>query len=373
MTRCAGILILFLSHIAVIPSHASEVLVYDITRLSSSTSRTIPLMSGQRVTFQQPVPRGGRVLFKDWMPRANWTHRATYEMLSPDSRVLESLEARFPPAGLGKSTPLISGKAISSRLVTNADFKLDTFQGTMKVKDPKHFYAVLINGAGNDRHWNDLSFLYRVLTQIYGYDPANIFAADSNYIKEHADFDGDGRPDILYETTLSGVRDLMHQLAKTITPEDQLVVAVDDHGGLNLSGDVVIALADDLMTAGEFGKLITNIPAKRVLSIFEPCFSGGLVRPVVSEQRVAMAAAANNESSWQTADDMWDAFIFPVISGFARQLPDGTPIAIGSGDPIQVNAKQAFIYALGMDTAAESPFLEAAPNSGFATTIGLGF
>lgn len=364
----------FLASLLLIPalSYASDApKVYDITALNAHNNGQISLLAGKTLHFSHAIPSHGKIIFKDLQPKANWAHPASYELIAQDGTVIETIKAKFPPKEL-KSAVLISGEPNGIHLVTNADFNLNTFGGALKVKDKSHYFAVLINGAGSERHWNDMSFLYRVLTQIYGYDPKNIFVADSDYIKTNPDLDGDGVPDIQYESTIAGINAMMTKVASVVTSNDQLIVAIDDHGDSDGTTSSIV-LADGEMPAPDFAKLLTAIPASRVLSIYEPCYSGGLVRPSVSDSRASMSAATNSELSWGSKDGMWDTFIFRVISRFARQMPDSTPLPNLNPKDLTVNAKQAFGYAILADHSSESPLMEDMPDTGFSATIGLGF
>jgi hypothetical protein len=251
-------------------------------------------------------------------------------------------------------------------------FNLSNFDGKYKVLAPEHFYAVLINGSSDDRHHNDFAFLYRVLTQVYGYSPKNIFVADSAYLSIDSDLDGDHHPDIAYASTVQSVTDLMKLLATKLTDKDQLLVATDDHGDKQ-DGESTLYLYDGQMKASAFGALLKAIPAARVLSIHEPCYGGGFVRPSTDQTRAAMSAASDRELSWASFDQVWDEFIYRVISAFAHQTHDGKPVDADIDGDGKVSAREAYGWAVSHDLRPESPMAEDGVNSGFLAQIGLGF
>jgi hypothetical protein len=332
----------------------------DITRLVGP-GRTIRLAGGRQVALQAPLPPAGtQVQFIDLKPGANWSHPALIRVRDAAGKVIEEIPVRRPPEGLNRLLPPAAP----------VQFKLNDLGGKLKVGDPKRYYALLINGAADQRHWNDFSFLYRVLTQVYGYLPEQIFVADSNFIGNSPDLDGDGKPDIRYESTVAGVKDLMTSLKAQVPPEAQLLVATDDHGD-QLEGESTLVLNDQDLKASEFAALLKEIPAGTVLSIHEPCYSGGFVRPSVGSRRVAMAAAMNFELSWASPDLDFDEFIYQVVSAFAFQRHDGTPVAADANGDGLVSAQEAFGFAVANERRAESPLLEAENGSGASAAIGL--
>jgi len=342
---------------------------YNITPLMTDPSGAIPMLGGKKIQLKSVLSPGTQVLFEDMYPRANWGHPGFFKVVSKEGALLEKVKVNLPPEHL-EIAPVVEGSLFRSS--SQIEFKLDDFKGQMKVADPKRFYALLINGHADQRHWNDFSFLYRVLVQIYGYHPANIFVADSVYRQRAADLDGNGTEDIQYESTLKGIRELLGTLKQKLQAGDQLLVAINDHGNTS-NGESTIVLFDGEMTAGEFGKLLKDLVVDKILAIYEQCFSGGFIRPSVGQKRVAMSAATNIEYSWATADLNFDEFIYHVIAAFARQTHDGKAVGSDINGDGKISAQEAFGYASARDAAPESPALESHINSGNASEIGLNF
>ncbi len=334
--------------------------VYDVTRLQVDDARFALDGTAQVST---------RVLFEDLMPGANWEHPARYRVVDKNGQTLKIIPTNRAPKNLA-TFPQIDGDDFT--LGDRVQFKLNDFKGELKVKEPGRFYAILINGEADQRHWNDFSFLFRVLTQLYGYDKAQIFVADSAFKDRQPDLDGDGQPDILYASTMDGVRDLMKLVAERMKKDDQLLLAVNDHGS-TLNGESTIVLHDGDLKASEFSALMAKMPSRRVLSIFEQCFSGGFVRPVVTGERVAMAAATNLEYSWASMDLNFDEFIYGVIAAFAKQTHDGRAVNANTDEDPRISAQEAFAFAAARDARPESPFLESATNAGGSRRIGVGY
>ncbi len=274
------------------------------------------------------------------------------------------------------ASPFANAELPSTRVLLEdrlrADFKLNDLGGKLRVANPTHFYALLINGQGEAQHWNDFSFLYRVLTAIYGYDSSHIFIADTIHMDRAPDLNGDGIPDIHFGSRYDEVRKLMGDLKEKLTRDDQLLLVVTDHGEL-LAAEPTLLLFDREMKVGEFTQLLGAIPAGRVLAIYEQCFGGGFVRSSVAKGRVAMSASSSVEHSWASEDGRFDEFLYHLISAFAMQTHLAVPIRVDTDGNGRISAQEAFSYALGKDRAPESPLLESYRDTGAAKLIGFGF
>jgi len=346
---------------------ANESVVYDISSLSATGQ--IELIGGKTVKLPLSWAPGTRVVFEDLHPGANWGHPAKIRVLSENGRILQEIETELPPAFL-KALPILSGKSRVPKAAPIFDIKNN--DGKQRVGDPDKYYALLINGHADQRHWNDFSFLYRVLTKVYGYHKANIFVADSAFKSQLPDLDGDGVGDIQYGSTLEELKELISLLKDKLPENAHLVLAVNDHGSRKAQESTII-LYDAEITASEFTKLLGSLPAKKVLSIYEQCFSGGFVRPSSERGRVAMAASTDTEFSWASMDLNFDEFIYHVIVAFAQQTHEGKAVKSDLNQDGKISAQEAFTYAIGNDKRKESPILEAHRNSGESAKIGFGF
>jgi len=325
----------------------------------------VRLTSGEEVrmdTTAELLP-----VFEDLMPGANWAHPARVLLLDKTGNIVKEKKVQFPPVDL-EIYQLLSGPEV--RKEEGVPFNLQTFKGAMKVSRPDEHYALLINGQADRRHWNDFSFLYRVLTQVYGYDQKNIFVADGKFKTTDNDLDGDGDTDIQYDSDLASMHALMEQMKTTLPANAHFLIAVNDHG-VSVGNESAIVLKDGNLMASEFQKWLGSVKVNSILSIFEQCYSGGFVRPSVGQNRVAMSAATNNEYSWASMDLKFDEFIYHAISAFAKQKHDGTPVNADLDKDGFISAREAYTYAVGTDARNESPVLESHQNSGQAFGLGV--
>ena len=337
-------------------------ILYDITPMLRADSQAIELVGGKKI----PLPNIAfdALRFIDDFPNANWEHPARFQFTNKGQVVLE-VPTRLPPKGLKRQYRLGPPSMDEAPV-----FNLSDFGGKYRIQTPANYFAVLLNGNGDERHWNDFSFLFRVLVNVYGYLPQNIFVADSNFRGSKPDLDGNGIPDIHYGSTIGDIEAVFATVSQQMLSTDQLLLVVNDHGSIN-NGESTLILADGELTASQFAQLLKAVPAQRVLSIFEQCFSGGFVRPTVSPQRVSMAASTDKEISWASEDGVFDEFLYLVISAFAHQRHDGTLVSADLNADARVTAREAFSHAISYDSTRENPFMEAHKNSLAAFTIGL--
>lgn len=341
--------------------------VYDITGLMSSPNGEISLLGGKTVKLNLTWD-ASKVLFEDKLPGANWEHPAAFRVVARNGKVLQEVAVNRPPRNL-EAAPVIEGRNPN---IETPKFALNTFGGKYKVTNPSKYHAILINGHADQRHWNDHSFLYRTLVNIYGYSRENIIVVDGVYKDRLPDLDGDGTNDIGYSSTLQGIRDAMEALAAKVKTGDQVILSVNDHGG-KIGNESTIIAYDGEMKVSEFKPLFDAIKADRVVSLHEQCHSGGFVRPSTGRNRVAMAAARDDEYSWASSDLMWDEWIYWTIVAFARQTYDGKAVDVDTNRDDRISVTEAFAYSVAKDEASESPLLESAPNAGTAINIGLNF
>jgi hypothetical protein len=342
---------------------------FNITTLLTDPAGGVPVWGGKSVHLNTVIRPGFQVIFEDLVPGANWGHPAVIKVLNPLGAIVEQVRTTRPPEGI-EDAPQMWGTQM--RPVGKVEFKINVFEGKLKVKDPSKFWAVLINGHADRRHWNDFSFLYRVLTQVYGYNKDHIFVADGSFKDRDCDLDGDGKCEILYGSKTAEIKAMMNEVKDKVQAGDHFVLAVNDHGG-STGGESTIVTMDGEMRMSEFKPLLAAIKADKVLTMYEQCFSGGFVRASTAYKRVSMAAAKDSEYSWASMDLNFDEWIYHAIAAFARQSYKGEVVSVDLTREGKVSAQQAFAHSVAKDQRQESPLLESYKNSGAAATIGLDF
>lgn len=348
---------------------ASAKAMYDLGSASNLKNNRLMLEGNRSIQMKRIPGRELRVIFEDKFPRANWGHPATVKLVDELGTVFDEQTVTSPPKGWQKIQKQASDDLFKPPSKATIKLVADT---KWRVKDPTKHFALLINGNASQRHWNDYAFLYKTLTEVYGYQRSHIFVADSFHKTELPDLDDDGKPDIDYESTIGGIRGLIQQLATTLSSDSELLIVVNDHGEIK-DGQPVLVVNDGDINAKDFNQWIHTLPPKRAISVFQQCFGGGFVRGAIGEFRVALSASSNQEFSWATKDMQFDEFLYHFTSGLAGQTADGKPVLVDNNRDGRVSVQEAFAYALNNDSTPENPLLESYPNSGFAQLFGIHF
>lgn len=338
-----------------------------ITKRPDGTFK-VTLKNQTSVEFTNTLQKGMQIVFEDKMPGANWAHPAVLKLLSPFGSVIEEIEVFFPPRG--RILPLLSD--FLEPMASSLPFSLSELDGKYRVADPSNFYAVLLNGDGDERHWNDFSFLYRGLTQVYGYDKNNIFILDSNYLQTKNDLDGDGKADILYSSDFESLSKVFKTLSSKMKKNDHLFMVANDHGEI-VNGEAVLLLPDRKLRAGDFTKFLRQLPSGKKALVFGQCYGGGFVRPVTLTPAIAISASTNEEVSWATSDYKFDEFIYHFSVGLFQQTYDGKTVFSDFNRDGKISFTEAYAYAVAHDKKRESPLSESPKNSGLASSSGLSF
>jgi hypothetical protein len=341
---------------------------YDLTHLAASHNGSIPLVGGKSLSLPSSWNRK-RIVFVDLVPGANWRHPARIRVESPEGRLESEIRVDSPPPDL-TSLEVISGVPPVPR--TPLEFKVQNLKGRHRVADPDRHWAFLLNGNSEQRHWNDFSFLYRVLVEVYGYHPAQIVMADTVFQNRKPDLDGNGTPDIAFGSTQAEVKRAFAHLSSHLKKTDKLLFVVNDHGGI-VDGEATIVLYDVEVKASAFLTQLATVPSQEVISVYGQCNSGGFVRPSIAQGRVAIAAATDLELSWATTDFQFDEFLYHFISALGFQRHDGTAVSADTDGDGRVSVKEAFVFAQAADKSPESPLLESFTNTGKAMDFGVGY
>lgn len=394
-----------------------QVLNGDTTgvKVYCSPNLTTPGMTvgGWRTSLTLP-DAAGYLCFVDDMPEANWEHPARLVFVDSKTRAWQVYDMKTPPRDfsdfvqMGEYVP--KARALgpgttrfkASRLEASSDAGTvaasapasnavpdENLPDTLLNLGPNHKFAVIISGGydaynNHPRYWNDISFLYTVLTHTYGYNPAHIFvlAADgtdpaidrSDGVSSPTDLDGDGEPDIDYPATKAAITEVFGKLAHRMKSDDFLFVFTTDHGGQDEQepGMGLLYLWDDSITAADFAAQVNRISSyDTMVFAMEQCYSGGFKDYLSGPRRVFMSAAAWDEQSYAMGPDyQYDEFSYYLTSALAGFRPDwGIVNADQDGDGVASFA-EAYAFAVANDNVNETPqFTDQSP---FSRTSGAG-
>ncbi len=216
-------------------------------------------------------------------------------------------------------------------------------------------YAVILSGGNETRFRNDCAAFYSALKAIYGYTDDRIFVLvgdGSNYGSVVND----------YAATLSNISTVFTTLGSKITSNDRLVVFAMDHGGQNSGNNVFMCLQNnellpDFILADEINK----INASSITVIIGSCNSGGFTDNLSKDKRTIATACKYDESSYSTADNLYDEFNYHFISAILGKTPSGSLVNGDENGDGKVSLREAFYYAKGHDATKEAPQYNSRP------------
>ncbi len=340
-------------------------------------------------TRSMPTPVETVHVFADLKPLANWAHPVRHLFYSPENgHLVHSEYDHFPPNDF-ETDP----KAYQPMHIPQVHFEAPRSVAEPEVGKQFHLprafsprvlnaagkrYAILFSGNSNNRHLNDLEFLYRVLLDDYGFDPDNItvmnYDGTLNYsgspqpvgnwpgdntpyrLKGHINGRGDRKA---FESALEGV-------AGKLKPQDLLLIHTNNHGGEDgmysepwLCGYPNYSL---VFKASEFGRQFKSFPkfASLIVSM-EQCYSGGFMSPTVNNSPAAVTSFASavpgNMSSMGGPD--FDPWARDWIAAFHGSYPDGSPLKLPV--PTDVSSKAAFDYSNAEHVPGDSPVYQDKP------------
>jgi PKD repeat protein len=245
-------------------------------------------------------------------------------------------------------------------------------------------YALLIDGgidANNNhiRYWNDISFMYQLLTRTYGYQSNHIKVlmsdgndggVDRHYATTAAgaiqtddssrnlDSSSDGSADYTLSATRNNLNTAFSDLNTAMPSDGTLFIFTTGHGGNDTthysginSSLLYLWGADAYINDTEFVNALPTKPAN-ITIVMEQCNSGGFVDNFIDnygggQKRVIATAANGSEPSWG------NAFSNAWMAGVGR-IDIGQPPGADTSRDSRISMKEAFDFANTNDLAAVS-------------------
>ena len=338
-------------------------LAFERRRPSNLWIQTDVLRRGQTIEAQHQrieIERDTVMVFADDAPLANWGHECRYLLYEPENGELyRTVEAQFPP--YLTEWPETFRPFHRPIKWTKSDFlwPLPWPWWKWPKYGPGDGYAVLFSGASNNRHTNDLEFLYRVLVNDYGWDEDKIYVLNYDGTIDYSggphpvgNWPGDGTA---YQMTVNGAgtksefENVIDELKGRLQPQDRLVIHTNNHGGRDTES-YLVPYSGPSYYPGDFSAKVGELPNFRCLIVMmEQCFAGGFNQPIINNSpanRTSVASAAiATETSIGGPD--FDPFARDWIAAMHQANPDGSALGSNpdtSGDG-RVSAREAFDYA----------------------------
>ena len=351
------------------------------------------ISSGERLKALERevvIPRDTAFVLADLAPQYNWAHPCMYLLYDAQTAELyEKVKASFPPQQLRRKPENV---VLFHGPVRMIDTTIKAFPQTIKSQrkldvlatHPGKRFAILFSGDSDNRHVNDMEFLYRTLVDVYGFSPTDIYVLNHdgtiNYDggpKPVGKWPGDNTPyrmKVKGKGTRAAFQSTLNSLADKIRSSDLLFLHTNNHGagpGDGVSDFCLCAYHADDDWAGyfvdDFVSDLNVLPEFDVLMVMmEQCRSGGFIDPIrnnspATRTHIATAVKASDPS---IGGANFDPFAEDWIAGIAGQYPDGGALAdlvdkTGDG---RISAVEAFAYADSVHDAADTPTASDSPN-----------
>ncbi|RJP79818.1 MAG: hypothetical protein C4524_04640, partial [Candidatus Zixiibacteriota bacterium] len=321
------------------------------------------------------TPAEGWAVYLDENPTANMFHPVRYAFVNAATGAVQVFAAASPPENEPEYQPVST--AVWRQLMAAENRVAPSFSGVTPPPPPTtrgERWAVLMNGGYNSsnnhvRYWNDLSNIYKALTEVYLFpddriivlcsDGTNPAPDQSNGQNSNPDLDGDGDPDIMFSCILVNVDAVFAQLATQLSADDKLFIFTTDHGetagGWNTNQNL---WNQQVLTDAHFAQLLDALPDCEIISTLEPCYSGGFLDNIVVPPgpRVASSACAYNQLSWAMPPGyVYDTYVFHWTAAVKGEDAYGVAVDADYNNDGVVDMQEAFRYAEEHDTSNEDP------------------
>ncbi|MXS82909.1 C13 family peptidase [Nitrosomonas oligotropha] len=322
----------------------------------------------QRIALE----RDSIMVFADDAPLFNWSHPCRYLLHDAATGDLyNEVSAQFPPY-----------------MTADIPKTFQPFHTPIKIAEPEIYYpvlpwlrcpirwtkgqryAVLFSGASNNRHTNDLEFLYRTLRDIYGFPAANIFVL--NY-DGTINYSGNPHPVVSWpgdttayrmpvngKGTKADLDTVFNTLKAKLKPDDLLLIHTNNHGGHNGTQSYLCTYSGADYLASDFADTLATLPKHYCMMVMmEQCHAGGFNAPILAKSTATYTSVSSAclELNNSIGGAQFDPFARDWIAAMAGHTPYGGALASnpdtdGSG---KVSAREAHDYADSVHDPYDTP------------------
>jgi hypothetical protein len=244
----------------------------------------------------------------DFHPDLNWTHECEIRLYDPqDGELITASESLLPPADFyihRSAYRCVHGPNVFHEPKHKPE------------KKPKHRpechpcagqrYALLFSGMSDNRHLNDLEYLYRVLIDQYGWNPANITVLNWDGTVNYAgapspigNWPGDNTP---YRIKVNGKGDpaamaaAMAAIGAKLKSGDMFLIHSNNHGGGQPSDPQAWLCCYPnwgSYDASQFGTAVAALPKiASLIVMMEQCHSGGFEAATIANSKATNTSFA---------------------------------------------------------------------------------
>jgi Peptidase C13 family len=266
------------------------------------------------VAREVPTEEESLYVFADLDPLSNWGHPSRHMFFSPkDARLMYSELGQFPPRDFVNKphtfVPMHVPKVYTAPVTPPLFLATNVAPEVRPSRKSERRLAILFAGNSNNRHVNDLEFLFRVLCDMFGYREENIYVLNYdgtlNYAggpKPIANWPGDNtryrmKDRIVGAGNQAEFDKLFEAVAKRLKPNDTLLIHTNNHGGdASTYGEPWLCGYPNfglVYKASDFGKRVADLPKCRSLIVsMEQCFSGGFMYPTLTNSKASVTSFA---------------------------------------------------------------------------------
>jgi hypothetical protein len=326
-----------------------------------------------RQSFRTPRPT--IMAFADDAPLFNWGHPCRYLLHDAESaEFYQEIPAQFPPYASEGNTPktfYAFHEPVTFPVIRSYPLRPHL------VLRPRFFgsrYAILFSGMSNNRHTNDLEFLYRTLREEYSVPGQNIYVLNHDGT---VNYDGSPQPvthwpgdGSAYSIPVHGqgsrtdLLAVMDDLKKRLDPNDSLLIHTNNHGGHNgTESDLCCYPNWDRLGVAEFTDKLAELPLFSCLMVMmEQCHSGGFNSAVIAKSTASFTsiASACEELRNSIGGPDFDPFARDWISAMTGSDPYGHALQYDSdvNNDGRVSAREAFDYANAIHDPYDTPVFD---------------
>jgi hypothetical protein len=371
---------------------AFESMSWAKARSSNLYVETKPLKKGQviqarhqKITIEQETI----MVFADDAPLYNWAHPCRYLLYDAKSgRLYKEVKASFPPY-LVEPPETYQAFHKPVAFMRPEKWRIEKYPRWDKVIGDRlrwyirgKRYAVLFSGGSNNRHVNDLEFLYRTLIEVYDFSPDRIYVLNYdgtiNYSggpKPVGNWPGDNTPYRML-VNAAGIKselvNVFDDLKGRLKRHDFLLIHTNNHGGHNGTESYLCGqqspgyiAADDYM-ASDFAAKLSELPRfAQLMVMMEQCHSGGFNAPIIANSPAdeTTVASACEEDKSSNGGPEFDPFARDWIAAVTGADPYGAALAFDpdtNGDGV-ISASEAFDYADVIKDPYDTPVYDETP------------
>ena len=318
------------------------------------------------------VERDSIMVFADDAPLFNWSHPCRYLLHDAATGDLyNEVSAQFPPY-----------------MTADIPKTFQAFHTPIKIAEPEIYYpvlpwlrcpirwtrgqryAVLFSGASNNRHTNDLEFLYRTLRDIYGFPAANIFVLNYDGTINYSgnphpvvSWPGDStayRMPVNGKGTKADLDTVFNTLKGKLKADDLLLIHTNNHGGHNGTQSYLCTYSGADYLATDFADMLATLPKHYCMMVMmEQCHAGGFNAPILAKSTATYTSVSSAclELNNSIGGAQFDPFARDWIAAMAGHTPYGGALASnpdtdGSG---KVSAREAHDYADSVHDPYDTP------------------